>query len=61
MTRLDVQGTTDGKATVETTVPKREYDKRTIFVPQESKQGFFRTSDKQAYRRGKDGVIRKVK
>jgi hypothetical protein len=57
MTRLDVQGTTGGKATVET----RVYDKRTIFVPVESKQGFFRTSDKQAYRRGKDGVIRRIK
>jgi len=39
---------------------KRTYDPKTIFIPVESPQGFFRTSDKEAYRRGKDGVIRRI-
>jgi len=40
--------------------PARVYDPRTIFIPRETPQGFFRLSDKTAYRRGQDGVIRRV-
>lgn len=39
---------------------KRTYSPRTIFIPRESPQGHFRTSDETAYRRGKDGVIRRI-
>jgi hypothetical protein len=39
---------------------KRAYDPKTIYVPKESVQGHFRTSDQTSYRRGKDGVIRRL-
>jgi len=57
---LDIVIDSGGANAIKMAETKRAYDPKMVYVPRESPQGHFRTTDKTAYRRGADGVIRRL-